>query len=247
MCMRFARVAGIEVLQKKLMVDKPEFAIEPDYHVRKGSKALVILDEHMKYLRLFEFGFIPPKANNSRQYINARCEGERNQDNYFDYNRAKDIIRQPEFSQAIRNKRCLVVADCFYAGPENNPHLVYVRDRRPFLMGGIYSHWKDETTGIQRDTFALVTVPGNELLETIGEKRSPLILPYGTERAWVRDSHLSVITGLMKCLSPHHMNAYPVSRAINDARNNSRDLVNPIGPRIYNETIASLRDRRKNK
>ena len=156
---------------------------------------------------------------------------------------------KPAFRYAIRNSRCLVIADAFYEGPEkeklSKPYLVYLRERRPFAFAGIFSHWTHKETGEEWKTFAIITTVANELMQKLGHHRSPVILPEGMERRWISNLALSEVTPHLRPYDYRLMNAYPVSPEVKSVKNNSKELVQPTGERLFPEYNVKITNKLK--
>jgi putative SOS response-associated peptidase YedK len=60
------------------------------------------------------------------------------------------------------------------------------RDGGPFGVAGIWENWRDPWTGAWERTFAVITVPANELVATIHD-RMPAILPNEQFSRWLSD------------------------------------------------------------
>jgi putative SOS response-associated peptidase YedK len=62
------------------------------------------------------------------------------------------------------------------------PYLAYLQNKeRPTAFAGIYDRWKDPSTGEILVSFANLTTTTNSMLQKIGVKRMPVILPTGYE------------------------------------------------------------------
>lgn len=247
MCGRYVQVSKLEVVEKRFNViaETPEL-FTPNFNIGAGSNALVITCEEPRKLQWFQFGYSPPWAKKQMYLLNARAEGDANKTNDTKYSGGMGIIQKPAFQEAIRYKRCLVIADCFYEGSFeeglNKPYIVYVRERKPFAFAGLYSTWVHKESGEVKNTFAIITTWPNELMQKIGHHRCPVILPQSAESVWLKkDAPLSYITPLLHPPPAKYINAYPVSTAVKNLKNNSKELVQPLGERIYPETELLIR------
>lgn len=242
MCGRYVIASKIEVIEKKFNVTakKPEL-FKPLYNVSHGKFAPIITSDLSKEVQLGLFGFTPSWAKKQAYIVNAKAEGDSNKANDQNYTGGKGIITKPIFRDSIRSKRCLVIADCFYEGDEQlgleKPYCIYLRDKkRPFAFAGIWEKWIDPNTSESLITFAIITTVANELILNINQHRSPVILPESKYSRWLNPaSSLSTITALLNPYPTKYMNAYPVSKMVKNSKNDSPDLVKPIGGRIYSE------------
>lgn len=156
--------------------------------------------------------------------------------------RAETVAEKPSFRRAVRNGRVLVPTTGFYewAGAKGSkvPHLIRVRgaavdvDRgvrldheaardevvEPFLLAGFAEEWTtpDNVPGL---TFTIITTPPNELCADVHD-RMPAILDGDDAQAWL-ETPPEATEALLELLRPfpaERMEAWPVSRAVNDAR-----------------------------
>lgn len=247
MCGRYVSVKTVQQIEKRFNVQaiQPEL-FKPSYNISHGKLAPIITQEQPHNVILSQFGYTPSWAKKQTYLINARSEGDNNKDNDPNYHGGKGILQKPMFRNSIRNKRCCIIMDCFYEGDENlgleKPFVVYLRDKqRPFCVAGVYDNWKNPTTGELVHSFAIVTTTANKLLQAIGHHRSPVIIPPGKERSWL-NSDIGKITSMMNPYPSELMNAYPVSKLVKSAKNDSPELLNPIGQRVYPEYDYQMKE-----
>jgi len=244
MCGRYTLVTKVSAIEKRFNVSASE-AVRADFvpntNISHGNSALVITDKEPGQLSMFQFGFTPSWAKKQYYVINARAEGDKNKANDHLYTGAKEIFKKPMFRQSIRSKRCLVVADCFYEGPEKEklkkPHVVYLRGgKRPFAFAGIWDEWVDVETGELIESFAIITTVSNEVTRAIGHHRCPVVLSYEDERAWLdKNASLPEVLSLLTPYPANLMNAYPVDPQMRSPQSNGMHLLDPIGERLFPE------------
>lgn len=139
----------------------------------------------------------------------------------------ENVFETASFKDCIINQRCLVPANGFIEWRDfkgaKYPHYIYVKSQEMFSLGAIYSTWTDKGTGEMKTTFSVLTTPANPLVEKIHniKKRMPLILSMEDEGAWI-DPKLpaDAVSALIKPYSEIDMDAYTVSKYVNNARNN---------------------------
>ncbi|RIJ45508.1 SOS response-associated peptidase [Maribellus luteus] len=220
---------------------------EPNYNIAAGDEVYVITDAVKKEIHKFRFGLNVQKRNNIQTLHFIRAEGNRNLQDDPHYSGSRAIFLQPEFKQLIRQQRCMILADAFIVGIESNPHLVYLRDKqRPFAFAGLYSMQNDDTAGESVYACAIITVPANSLLQKLGYKRMPVILPQQEEGRWLRsNSELSQTLNMLNSYPAAQMNAFPISDKIKDKTLNDISLVHPAGERVLYEPDYKLSRKRK--
>ncbi len=249
MCGRYILVQKVETIEKRFNVIAPIGLLwKASYNISPGQMAPVITSEHPKYLDLMQFGMTPFWAKKQMYLMNARAEGDRNRENNPQYSGAKDIISKPAFRKPIRSQRCLVIADAFIEGSTNegldNPFMVYLRNQeRPFAFAGLFDEWKDIKSGNIIKSFSIITTTSNELMLKIPHHRMPVILDRNQEQVWLNKSTpLSRITKMLRAFPYNLMNAYPISSSIKNPKNNTENLVQPLGERLIMESDIQQND-----
>jgi len=238
MCGRFVQVIDIEVFVKRFGVKRPEnIGMRSSYNVAPGDLACVITNDKPEELQLFRFGLTPHWAKKPMYIINARTEGDFNQDNDPGFTGTKGIINKPSFRKPVRSQRCLVLANAFIEGTTeerlSKPFAVYRKDKKPFAFAGIWDTWVNKETGEVTNSFSIITSVANELIQKIPHHRSPVILHPKDERKWLdNDLPLSEVTGLLKPFPAELMNAHPISIKIKDPKNKNKDLLIPVGEQL---------------
>ena len=67
------------------------------------------------------------------------------------------------------------------------PYYIRLADHQPFALAGIWDKWQSRDTGIEVETFSVITTEANALLAQIHntKKRMPVILPRENEKRWI--------------------------------------------------------------
>jgi putative SOS response-associated peptidase YedK len=101
--------------------------------------------------------------------------------------RAETVAENEWFSDAYRRRRCIVPMNSFFhKNAVGKRYAISRRDGGPFGVAGIWENWRDPWTGAWERTFAVITVPANELVATIHD-RMPAILPNEQFSRWLSD------------------------------------------------------------
>ncbi len=239
MCGRYILVQKVEVLEKRFnCAFQDASGYMPSYNICPGQSAVILTYEDGNTLRMSRFGLTPFWSKKNQLFINARSEGDKNKENKPDYTGGLDIINKPAFRKPIRSQRCLVIADAFIEGTTkeklSKPFLVYLRNKvRPFAMAGIWDVWRNPESGEEVHSFAIITTVANQLMQRLPHHRSPVILPQPLEQKWIHPkTALTDITSMLRAFPSELMNAYPIGPDIKNPRNNSRELILPIGPPV---------------
>jgi putative SOS response-associated peptidase YedK len=169
---------------------------------------------------LLRWGFMPPWADrkSGRPLINAMAE---------------TAASEPAFRAAFLTRRCLVPADGFFEwrteGGKKQPHLFALRDGGLFAFAGLWQEWQKE--GERLETVCFLTTEPNELVRPI-HARMPVILPREGHDLWL-DPSVSDPARLKELLRPFpasEMTDRAVSTAVNSARNEGPQCVEPAAP-----------------
>lgn len=131
--------------------------------------------------QFLQWGLLPKLAKtiDHRKYtLNAKVETLREKPSY------KDVI----------DNRCLIIADGFYEwrwltrdGKSKQKYCITVKDGELFTFAGLWSEWKDKSTGEVLNTYTIVTTAANEIMSYIHntKKRMPLVLTKEDEALWL--------------------------------------------------------------
>ncbi len=237
MCGRYSLFASPDEIAERFDVSASTY--EPRYNAAPGQSLPVIADRDDETLTRMEWGLVPSWADDRDGQINARSE---------------TLHEKPTFRDAFEGTggelaagRCLVPADGFYEwvdeGDTSQPYRVRLTDDRPFVMAGLWSQWRPETTqtGLSAfgdgtgpdddepdvvETFAIATTEPNAVVGDL-HHRMAVILPPGREREWLT-ADPGDARELLEPYPAAEMEAYPVSRAVNDPANDAPELVDPL-------------------
>ena len=136
--------------------------------------------------------------------------------------KSETVFNLPSFRVPILSKRCLVPSTGYFefhhVGNEAIPYYIFLRDEEIFSLGGVFELWKYPGTSETIGTFAILTVPANELCAGIHNSgknpfRMPLILCRENEEIWL-DGALKAneVKELFVPFETDRMDAYRVSR-----------------------------------
>ncbi|HSJ55309.1 MAG TPA: SOS response-associated peptidase [Anaerolineae bacterium] len=196
---------------------QPRYNIAPTQPVaavrlntRNGQREMVML----------RWGLIPSWAQDPEigaRMINARAE---------------TAAEKPAFRAAFRRRRCLVVADGFYEWQKQDgvkqPMYIHLRDHKPFGFAGLWEFWKD-AEGKAIETCTLLTTEPNDLIRTF-HNRMPVILPPEYYESWLNPEieDPDVLQPMLTAYPAEEMEAYPISRWVNNPDNEGPRCVEPL-------------------
>lgn len=146
--------------------------------------------------------------------------------------RAESLLDKPSFKRLVSSRRCIIPSDGFYEwkqqGSTKQPMRIVMRDGGIFSMAGLYDIWTDPE-GNKLSTCTIITTTPNELMAEI-HNRMPVILKPEDEAAWLsRDQQNSAeLMELLQPYDPDQMRAYPVSPAVGNVRNDTKELIQEV-------------------
>ena len=185
----------------------------PRFNIARTQSVLAVraTDAGREAVRL-HWGLIPPWEKDTKRaasLVNARSE---------------TVAKLPSFRAAFRNRRCLIPASGFYdSKPDGKstktPHLISLHNEALFAFAGLWESWSAPDGSVVESCTILTTSP-NELVATIHD-RMPVILRPADFSVWL-DPRFDDVSALSSLLVPYpadEMQAEPVSRDINNYRN----------------------------
>jgi putative SOS response-associated peptidase YedK len=186
-----------------------------------------------RQLRVLRWGLVPFWAKDpaiGSRMINARMES---------------VTEKPAFRRAFAARRCLLPADGYYewyatdqktksGKPLKQPFFVHPSDGSVMAMAGLYEIWRDPTRDDDdpnafRWTCTVLTTRAEDAVGHIHD-RMPLLVERERYDAWLDPtvSDRDVLAGLLVPAAPGRLEAYPVSTAVNNVRNNGPELTEPL-------------------
>lgn len=238
MCGRYASTRARQELLDEFQVelDASEDALQPDYNVAPTKSVPAVIkrapkgeegesETPVRMLRPLRWGLVPSWAKDPKigsRMINARLE---------------TVHEKPAFRRAFARRRCLLPADGFYewyeikvpeGKPRKQPFFIRPRDGGVMAMAGLYELWRDPD-GEWVWTCTVITTAATDEVGRIHD-RMPMIVEPDMWAAWL-DPAVTDTDEIRRLLAPAmagRMEAYPVSTAVNNVRNNGPSLVEPL-------------------
>jgi putative SOS response-associated peptidase YedK len=143
--------------------------------------------------------------------------------------RGETVAEKPSFRSAYQRRRCIVSAMGFYEwqavpAERKQPWFIHLKSGQPMALGGIWESWTSPNGDIIR-SFCIVTVGPNEIMAPIHD-RMPVILKPEDWLAWLSPAtEMMRVSPLVKPAPSGTMEAWPVSRRLNSAREDTEDLI----------------------
>ncbi|WP_426245097.1 SOS response-associated peptidase [Nocardioides sp. LHG3406-4] len=246
MCGRYASSRKPEDLVEEFEIVESRVGapLEPDYNVAPTKPVYAVLeraarpdaergegpDQPQRQLRVLTWGLVPSWAKDpaiGSRMINARMES---------------VAEKPAFKRAFAVRRCLLPADGYFewyptsqltaAGkPRKQPFFIRPRDGGVLAMAGLYEIWRDPSKDDDaEDRFRWsCTVLTTEAEDSLGHihDRMPLMVERDRWAEWL-DPRIPGDLGLLVPAAPGGLEAFPVSTAVGNVKNNGPELVEPL-------------------
>jgi len=219
MCGRYSLFADFQEIEERFgqaTFDLEDY--EESYNIAPSQMVLSVINDGSKNrLGFLKWGLIPPWAKDEKigyKMINARSE---------------TVHEKPSFRNALKNKRCLIVADSFYewkrTGDRKVPMRIKMKNDELFAMAGLWEAWKTPNGKLVHTCTILTTEP-NDLMSTIHD-RMPVILKKQDEHKWLNPAvkNGDDLKRYMVPLEDGLLEAYEVSEKVNSPKNNDPELI----------------------
>lgn len=187
----------------------------PRYNIAPGETLAVITGEAPDAIVGHRWGLRPGWMDDDEEgFINARSE---------------TAAEKASFREAWRHRPCLVPSSGFYEwqsrprGP-NQPFRIHRPEDPAFAFAGL---WEPiDNGGGTAGTVTVLTTEPNDLVASIHD-RMPVILPRDEESTWLT-SGPERRAELCRPYPRDDLEAYPISRRVNDPGNDDPGVIEPI-------------------
>ena len=223
MCGRYSLIADLGELARRYEFDGDIDAFDKKHNIAPTQEVLTVVGGETRRAGLMRWGLIPRWAKDpkiARRMINARAE---------------TAAEKPAFRNALRRRRCLVLADGFYewqrvpGSKTKRPMRIVLKTGEAFAFAGLWETWRDRV-GSPIASCTILTTAANQLLAPIHD-RMPVILARDAEALWL-DSSVNDVGLLDHLLSPYDANAvdfYEVSTLVNSPANDAPEVLARVG------------------
>lgn len=222
MCGRYVLNAP-EDLSERFQLRDLTMQIPLAFNVAPTDQMPVIIEEEdgSCQIRLMQWGLAPRWSKRGDKKgiapINARAE---------------TLNEKPMFRDLVKHQRCLVPANGFYEWQQQSggkqPYYITLKDQETFAFAGLYDEFSTGG-GAPLATYAIITTAANPLIAPI-HNRMPVILAKEAEAEWL-DPEVTDPLQVERLLLPYaanEMTFVPVSKLVNNARNEGPQLIEPI-------------------
>lgn len=215
MCGRYGLISNIDEIAKEFDTERIEIDFKPDYNI-PPSLELPVIERH------------------SPNSIHFRKWGVMLYDKYFTINARTDKLESnPIWRNAIQTQRCIIPADFFYEWKRENsskqPYLFKLKKGGIMGFAGFLIEFKDKSNENQIG-FIMLTTEANSLMAQIHD-RLPCILRKEDQDEWLNPDNVELeqFEKFLKPFPSAEMEMFPVSTDVNSVKNNSIELIKPLG------------------
>jgi putative SOS response-associated peptidase YedK len=218
MCGRYSLVPA-ENIAARFDAQQDQLSLLPRYNIAPSQSLPVVVRNSPNRLVEMQWGLITSWSKEPRAQfstINARAE---------------TIAKSPVFRGPFKSQRCLVPASGFYEWQRTSngkqPFCIRLKDNDLFAFAGLYDIWHD-TAGNELYSYTVITTVPNGLVAPI-HNRMPVILRRDDEDVWLdKATEPARLMALLVAYPAEEMEAYPVSRAVNNPANEGAELMQPL-------------------
>ncbi len=188
--------------------------IKPNFNASPTQFLPIVSFNNFNSIDLFRWGMPLKIGNTQKLIINTKSE---------------TICEKPFFEKLMINNRCLVLADSFIEWNKanfNQPYRFMLNDKTCFAFAAIYNQF--EINNQKVNCFSIITTTANSLVAKV-HNRMPVILDKNIENEWINPT--TNTNQLFTYLKPYESNKmlnYPISKSINNVKNNELNLLEPI-------------------
>lgn len=228
MCGRFAQPRSAEELARIFHARPATELLGERFNVAPTDEVAAVVEHHgERVVDAFRWGLVPFYAKSAKggaRLINARAE---------------TVESSPAFRTAFARHRCIIPADAFYEWrrqrdpatgrvTRSEPFAVRRSDGEPLALAGLWSSWRDPDSAARLYTCTILTTDPNELVARIHD-RMPVVLDPTDWDAWLAEgTPADRLRSLLRPAPAEPLDAYAVSPAVNNVRNEGPELLAPL-------------------
>jgi len=222
MCGRFASVTPPEVIRHVFGTVNSVPIFPARWNLAPTQEMLVVRLNPVtreRSLDIVKWGLIPHWAKDATigaKLINARAEG---------------LATKPSFTDAFRNRRCLIPADAFYEwkkGTPKRPYAIRPAGGGLFAFAGLWENWRNPE-GVWVRTATVVTTDANSAVVDLHD-RMPVLVQPDDWSAWLGEvpATLDDLAGLMIPAAADGVAIYPVGMDVGNVKREGPELLAPL-------------------
>jgi putative SOS response-associated peptidase YedK len=109
---------------------------------------------------------------------------------------------------------------------DRQPHYFTRADGQPMAIAGLWDRWRSKDKSETKKTFPIITTQASRFAAQFHD-RMPVILEPDTWDMWMK-GEAEVAAALMKPANEDLLTEQPVSKAVNNVKNNGPELLAPL-------------------
>jgi putative SOS response-associated peptidase YedK len=223
MCGRYSQRLSADEIAERFAARVATALPGAQFNVAPTDEVSAVLQPHdERIVDAFRWGLVPAWAEDARgaaRLINARAES---------------APTSPAFRTALARRRCIVPADGFFEFQRSaervkpQPYFIRRRDGDVMAFAGLWAAWRNPETADRLYTCTILTSVPNELVGRF-HHRMPVILEPDAWAHWLdADAPTDELVPMLVPCPSELLDAYPVSRLVNDVRNEGPELLAPV-------------------
>jgi putative SOS response-associated peptidase YedK len=144
--------------------------------------------------------------------------------------RADTVAEKPAFRSAFKRRRCLVVGDGFYEWGKGDggkiPYYFQLKDGSPFGFAGLWERWEKGEEPVESCT--LITTEANGVVGQVHDRMPVILMPDDYDQ-WLdrAEQRVDQVKELLRPLGDDFMVSHPVSKLVNNPKNERPECVLP--------------------
>lgn len=175
---------------------------------------VVVQQEGTRLVKSMHWGLVPHWAKDKaigNRMINARAE---------------TVAEKPAFRQPLSKRRCIIPVNGYFEWAQDTKQPFYFtarEDSQLLAFAGLWEVWRDDNGELESCT--IITVAANDMMRPI-HHRMPCSLEAEAVASWL--DMATPVKDAVQLLQPADETAltyWPVSRAVNNPRNDTPDLL----------------------
>jgi putative SOS response-associated peptidase YedK len=221
MCGRFAQPHDSEQLAR-IFAARPTVDLPGQrFNVAPTDEVAGVVEHHgERVIEPFRWGLVPWYAENRREaarLINARAE---------------TVETSPAFRTSYAKRRAIIPAAAFYewhrVEGRRDPYAIRRLDGDLLALAGVWAVWRDPESGERVYTCSILTTLPNDLLAPIHNRMPVILAPEAWDRWLSAETALNDLRPLLFPFPSEALDAYPVSKAVSNVRNDGAELLDPL-------------------
>ncbi|HEX5234688.1 MAG TPA: SOS response-associated peptidase [Silvibacterium sp.] len=233
MCGRYQRRSDKQRIAEAFQISnlhglalESDLDLTPNYNVAPQTmQPVIVWDETigMRTLHMMFWRFLPPFCSDPKTFKLSTVNAS-----------ADNVLKSGLWKESFLKRRCLVPLDTFVEwqveGKQRLPWVFSMTDDAMFALGGVWRRWYSPDKKQEMETFAVITVEPNELVEkTTHHDRMPLIVARSDWQRWLEPcSDEQPPIDLLRPFDAERMKAWRSDAAINSVRNTGPELGAPL-------------------